>query len=173
VSDIITTSAGQRINQQSRVTLHFAVLLESGEEIDTTRRGRPATFEVGDGSLLVGFEEALFGMRAGDDAQILLEPAQAFGEHRRENVQLLPRERFAGVTLEPGLIVSFSAPDGELPGVVLRLFEQTVEVDFNHPLAGRRVIFDVSIVEVTAAGDPAGDVASDSVTESADPSPAD
>jgi FKBP-type peptidyl-prolyl cis-trans isomerase SlpA len=169
MSDIITTSAGQRINSQSRVTLHFAVLLESGEEVDTTRRGRPATFEFGDGSLLPGFEEALLGMRAGDDAQMLLEPAQAFGEHRHENVQVLPRERFAGVTLEPGLIVSFSAPDGELPGVILRLFEQTVEVDFNHPLAGRRVIFDVSIVEVASGADAGGD----SVTESADPSAAD
>ena len=73
MSDLISTSSGQRINRQSRVKLHFAVLLETGEEIDTTRRGRPATFDVGDGSLLAGFEEALFGMRAGDDAQILLE----------------------------------------------------------------------------------------------------
>ncbi len=163
MSDLITTSSGQRINRRSRVKLHFAVLLETGEEIDTTRRGRPATFDVGDGSLLPGFEDALFGMRAGDDAQILLEPDQAFGEHRRENVQVLGRERFAGVDLEPGLIVSFAAPDGELPGLVLRLFEQTVEVDFNHPLAGRRVVFDVSIVEVTSQDAPAGDSVEDPV----------
>ena len=140
------------IGDNSRVTLHFAVLLESGEEVDTTRRGRPATFEIGDGSLLPGFEDALRGMQAGDDAQIELEPGQAFGEHRRENVQLIARERFRDVDLEPGTIVSFAAPDGELPGVVRRLFDRTVEVDFNHPLAGRRIVFDVSILNVEDLG---------------------
>lgn len=140
------------IGDHSRVTLHFSVLLESGEEVDTTRRSRPATFEVGDGSLLPGFEAALRGMQAGDDAQIELEPEQAFGEHRRDNVQLIARERFRDVALEPGTIVSFAAPDGELPGVVRRLFERTVEVDFNHPLAGRRIVFDVSILNVEDLG---------------------
>ncbi len=140
------------IGDNSRVTLHFAVLLDSGEEVDTTRRGRPATFEFGDGSLLPGFEEALRGMQAGDDAQIELEPEQAFGEHRRDNVQLIARDRFRDVDLEPGTIVSFAAPDGELPGVVRRLFDRTVEVDFNHPLAGRRIVFDVSILNVEDLG---------------------
>lgn len=145
------------IAEGTRVTLHFAVLLESGEEIDTTRRGRPATFDMGDGSLLPGFEASLVGMRAGDDAQIELRPEQAFGEHRKENVQLLPRERFRDVELEPGVVVSFAAPDGELPGVVRRVFEETVEVDFNHPLAGRAIVFDVSILKVEEAGPSSGD----------------
>jgi FKBP-type peptidyl-prolyl cis-trans isomerase SlpA len=153
VSKLITRSADRRITENSRVTLHFAVLLESGEEVDTTRRGKPATFEMGDGKLLPGFESALLGMKAGDDAQIELEPEQAFGEHRRQNVQLIDRQRFAGQELEPGLMMAFSAPDGELPGVIRRVFERTVEVDFNHPLAGRRVVFDVSILEVEDARD--------------------
>jgi FKBP-type peptidyl-prolyl cis-trans isomerase SlpA len=68
-------------------------------------------------------------------------------------VQLLARDRFSELELEPGLMVSFAAPDGELPGVVTRLFEKTVEVDFNHPLAGRPIIFDVSILAVED-GDP-------------------
>ena len=153
MSRLIATSERPRIDARSRVRLHFAILLETGEEIDSTRRGRPATFVMGDGSLLPGFEAALVGLQAGDDLQIDLEPEQAFGLRRRENVQLLGRERFAGVELEPGLIVSFAAADGELPGVVRRLFERTVEVDFNHPLAGRRIVFDVSILAVEKAGD--------------------
>ena len=161
MSRLITSSAGRRISEHARVTLHFAVLLDSGEEVDTTRRGRPATFEMGDGSLLPGFEEALLGMQAGDDAQIELEPDQAFGAHRQENVQLMERSAFAGVDLEPGLMVSFAGPGGELPGVVRRLFERTVEVDFNHPLAGRRVIFDVSIIKVEDPLPPATSAPSD------------
>jgi FKBP-type peptidyl-prolyl cis-trans isomerase SlpA len=88
-------------------------------------------------------------MKAGDDAQILLEPEQAFGAHRPENVQLIERQRFENVDLEPGTIVSFAGPGGELPGVVTRIFEERVEVDFNHPLAGRRIMFDVSILNVS------------------------
>ncbi|MDZ7668118.1 MAG: peptidylprolyl isomerase [Gammaproteobacteria bacterium] len=150
----MSAAAARPIDERSRVTLHFAVLLDSGEEVDTTRRGKPATFEMGDGSLLPGFEAALLGMRPGDDAQIELEPEQAFGEHRRENVQLLDRARFRDVELEPGVVISFDAPDGALPGVVRRVFERTVEVDFNHPLAGRRIVFDVSIIKVLPAGPP-------------------
>jgi FKBP-type peptidyl-prolyl cis-trans isomerase SlpA len=136
------------IDTQSRVTMHFAVLLESGEEVDTTRRSRAATFEMGDGSVLPGFEAALLGMKAGDDAQILLEATEAFGDRNPVNVRLLDVNKFAGIELEPGLMVSFAAPDGELPGVVQRVFADTVEVDFNHPLAGRRIIFDVSVLKV-------------------------
>jgi len=140
------------IGDNSRVTLHFAVLLDTGEEGDTTRRGQPATFEMGDGNLLPGFEEALLGMRAGDDAQIELAPGQAFGEHRQENVQLMDRAGFPEDDLEPGAMMSFAGPGGELPGVVYRIFERTVEVDFNHPLAGRHILFDVSILKVEDLG---------------------
>ena len=151
MSELITSTTRQRIGPSSRVTLHFSVLLESGEEVDTTRRGRPASFVMGDGNLLPGFEAVLQGLSAGDDAQIELEAEQAFGERNPENVQVIASDRFRGMDLEPGLMVSFGAPDGELPGVVLRVFESAVEVDFNHPLAGRRIIFDVSILQVEAA----------------------
>jgi FKBP-type peptidyl-prolyl cis-trans isomerase SlpA len=145
---LIVTSSGRAIDDTCRVTLHFAVLLESGEEVDTTRRSQPATFVMGDGSLLPGFEQALVGMRAGDDAQIPLEPDEAFGEHQEGNVRRLPVDGFAGIDLEPGLLVSFRSPEGELPGLVKHVDGNMVEVDFNHPLAGRRIIFDVSILRV-------------------------
>lgn len=143
------------VAEGTRVTLHFALRLTSGEEVDSTRHGQPATFDVGDGSLLPGFEAALMGMQPGDEAEIELPAQQAFGEHRRENVHLIGRERFAEVELEPGVVVSFAAQEGELPGVVRRVFDDTVEVDFNHPLAGRPIVFDVSILQVEAAP-PAG-----------------
>jgi FKBP-type peptidyl-prolyl cis-trans isomerase SlpA len=149
MNNLISKGSERRISEDCSVRLHFSLHLESGEEIDTTRRGRPATFDYGDGQLMPGFEAVLLGMQAGDDAQLVLEPAQAFGEHRQENVQLLEKERFQDLDLEPGLMVSFAGPGGELPGVVARIFDKTVEVDFNHPLAGRKIVFDVSILEVS------------------------
>lgn len=151
MTDLINGPGERAIEMGDRVRLHFALYLESGEEIDTTRRSDPAMFIVGDGNLLPGFEAAILGMRAGDDAQILIEPEDAFGPHREENVQVLRRDRFAAdMPLEQGLMVSFSGPGGELPGVVREVMEEHVEVDFNHPLAGRRIVFDVSIIDVRA-----------------------
>jgi FKBP-type peptidyl-prolyl cis-trans isomerase SlpA len=124
-------------------------MLESGEEIDTTRRSRPATFTVGDGSLLPGFEQAMFGLAAGADEQLRIKAADGFGELREENLRFMPRGQFGpGVVPEPGLVVSFAGPGGELPGVVRSIEGDLVVVDFNHPLAGKNLIFDVSILKV-------------------------
>ena len=101
------------------------------------------------------------GLSAGDDAQLIVPAKQAFGERVEANVRLLAKTLFADVTseepLEPGLIVSFQAPDGELPGVVKAVYEDTVQVDFNHPLSGSDITFDVSILSVESP--PAKDAA--------------
>lgn len=150
--DLISGPGARTIATGDRVRLHFALFLESGEEVDTTRRGDPAMLTIGDGNLLPGFESVLIGLKAGDDTQVLLEPEDAFGPRRQENVQRFRKDRFgADLRLEPGLMVSFQGPGGELPGVVRRVMEDHVEVDFNHPLAGRRILFDVSIIDVRAA----------------------
>lgn len=138
------------IGPASEVTLHFSLILPSGEELDSTRSGKPATFTMGDGSLLPGFEACLLGKPAGYSEQVKLPASEAFGEHNPGNVQLLDKNRFNGLDepLEPGLMVSFQAPDGELPGVVQEVYERTVKVDFNHPLSGMDIVFDVAILRV-------------------------
>ena len=156
MSDLIASSdrGGLKIQMGSRISLHFALLMSSGEEIDTTRRGKPASLTLGDGNLLPGFEEALLGLSAGDDAQLVIPAEQAFGERVEANVRLLAKTLFAELNgeepLEPGLVVSFQAPDGELPGVVKAVYDDTVQVDFNHPLSGSDITFDVSILSVAA-----------------------
>lgn len=137
------------IGPGTRVTLHFSIHLESGEEIDTTRRSKPATFIVGDGNLPGGFERALYGLRAGDDERISIPPAQGFGLRRKENIRTLPRADFPNPSdLEPGMMIAFAAAGGEVPGVVRSVGPETVLVDFNHPLAGRDLVFDVTILKV-------------------------
>lgn len=137
----------------TRVTLHFALLSERGEEIDSTFQRKPATFEVGDGSLLPGFEEAMFGLTAGESATLEVPAERAFGQRNPENVQRMPRHVFApDMALEAGLVVSFAdAANAELPGVVTEFDDEEVVVDFNHPLAGQALRFDVSVIRVEAA----------------------
>ena len=133
------------------VTLHFSIHLETGEEVDTTRRGDPATFRVGDGNLPGGFERALFGLAAGDDERLWITPEEGFGLRKKENIRTIRRADFPNDSeLEAGMMMVFDAPGGELPGVVRTVGDRMVEVDFNHPLAGRRLAFDVTILRVEA-----------------------
>ncbi|MBP9956516.1 FKBP-type peptidyl-prolyl cis-trans isomerase [Geopseudomonas guangdongensis] len=139
----------QRIGPERQVTLHFAIKLESGEVVDSTEGKSPATFTVGDGNLLPGFEQSLYGLKAGDKRSIAIEPEHGFGQPNPQNVQVMPRGNFAGMELSEGLLIIFNdAANAELPGVVKQFDDAQVTIDFNHPLAGKRLTFEVEIVEV-------------------------
>lgn len=144
--------SGQVIGPGKRVTLHFSVALADGTVVDTTReRDTPAEFTVGDSSLLPGFEKAIFGLRAGDRRSVFIDAKRGFGEWNADNLQTFTRVQFSGMALEPGLMISFADKSGELPGVVKELTDETVTVDFNHPLAGRDLVFEVDIIRVIDA----------------------
>ncbi len=138
------------VAENTRVTLHFSLSLDDGRVIDSNFEKTPARFVFGDGSLLPAFEHALRGLRGGDAGTFTVGAADAFGLRREENLKRVPRARFADdIALAPGLVVSFAAAEGgELPGVIHRLMGDMVEVDFNHPLAGRDIVFAVKIVAV-------------------------
>ncbi len=139
----------QRIGPERQVTLHFAIKLESGEVVDSTEGKSPAIFTVGDGNLLPGFEQSLYGLKAGDKRSIAIEPEHGFGQPNPQNVQVMPRGNFAGMELSEGLLIIFNdAANAELPGVVKQFDDAQVTIDFNHPLAGKRLTFEVEIVEV-------------------------
>ena len=139
----------QRIGPDKEVTLHFALKLANGDVVDSTFDKQPATFKVGDGNLLPGFEVALYGFKAGDKRSLQIEPENAFGQPNPQNVQVMPRSQFADMELSEGLLVIFNdAANAELPGVVKAFDESQVTVDFNHPLAGKTLSFDVEIIEV-------------------------
>lgn len=142
----------EKIGPGKRVTLHFSIALADGTIVDTTReRNKPAEFTVGDGSLLEGFEKAIHGLRAGDRRSVFIDAKRGFGEPNPDNIQVFTRLTFKDMKLEPGLMVSFTDRGGELPGVVTALDDDTVTVDFNHPLAGRDLVFEVDIIRVMDA----------------------
>jgi FKBP-type peptidyl-prolyl cis-trans isomerase SlpA len=142
----------QRIGPDKEVTLHFALKLANGDVVDSTFDKQPATFKVGDGNLLPGFEVALYGFKAGDKRSLQIEPENAFGQPNPQNVQVMPRSQFADMELSEGLLVIFNdAANAELPGVVKAFDDSQVTIDFNHPLAGKTLSFDVEIIEVRQA----------------------
>ena len=149
-------SANDEIIQQgSGVSLHFALSLPDGDEIDSNFGGQAASFRVGDGNLLPGFEQALLGLKAGEEISVELPPEQAFGEINPDNRQSFTREQFQHILdddvlpAQQGSVVAFKDPAGhELPGVIERIGEQSVTVNFNHPLAGKAIVFRARILTV-------------------------
>ncbi len=138
------------ITEQSCITLHFALKTTDGDTIDSNFSGQPARFTMGDGNLLPGFEKLLLGLKPGQECSFRILPETGFGQTNPNNVQTLSRRQFdSNILLQPGLVVNFTdAAQGEVPGVVKAVTSDQVIVDFNHPLAGRELRFEVKIVQV-------------------------
>ncbi|UTW46479.1 FKBP-type peptidyl-prolyl cis-trans isomerase [bacterium SCSIO 12696] len=141
----------ESICEGAEVTLHFSLSLEDGQLVDSNFEGDPATFKVGDGNLLPGFEQSLIGLNVGARERFAVPPEQGFGQPNPNNIQQVSRSSFdKDAELETGLVMTFlDANKVEVPGVVAEFDDNTVTVDFNHPLAGRTILFDVHIVSVT------------------------
>ena len=139
------------IVENSEVILHFDLKLEDGSAADSTRvNDKPAKMVMGDGSLTPNFEKCLLGLSKGEKASFTLPANDAFGMPNPDNIYHVDRSKFdASMDLKEGMIMGFAQPDGsELPGIIRAVEGLSVTVDFNHPLAGQTVIFDVEIVDV-------------------------
>ena len=143
------------ISPESTVTLHLSLSLEDGTVAESTFEDEPLTFTMGDGTLEEGLELGLYGLKVGDTQRLILEPGQAFGLHDPAKLHQLSRSEFStDLELEPGVIIGFDTPTGEeLPGTIISLTDELVDIDFNHPLAGRVVVFEVEIITVVPVQD--------------------
>ena len=136
------------IDQGRKVTMHFAIKLTDGQIVDSNFESAPVEFEVGDGNIPEGFEAALTGLKVGDHIDLTIDPERGFGQHNPSNIQTMKRSDFKDMELEPGLVISFQEPGGELPGVIVEFDDERVEVDFNHPLAGKTILFEVQVLNI-------------------------
>ncbi|WP_337879049.1 FKBP-type peptidyl-prolyl cis-trans isomerase [Rheinheimera sp.] len=139
------------IGAGSTVIFHFDIKLADGSAAESTRvHNKPARLQMGDGSLSPAFEAQLMGMAKGDKRSFTLAPEDAYGMPNPDNIYYVDRSKFsADAPAQVGMIVGFAMPDGsELPGLIREVVGDSVTVDFNHPLAGQTLTFNVEIVEV-------------------------
>lgn len=144
MADEITIQPG------SEVSMFYSITLQDGTVADSNIDEQPLDFVMGDGTLIEGLELALYGLKQGDKQDINIEPRYAFGMPDDEAIQELPRSDFPGnIDLQAGQIMAFATPEGEdIPAAILEVGEETVKVDFNHPLAGHEIRFAVEVVGV-------------------------
>jgi FKBP-type peptidyl-prolyl cis-trans isomerase SlpA len=138
------------IERNSRVTLFYRLGLTDDQLLEENFDDEPMTVTLGKGEMAEGLELALIGLIEGDEQTIDIGPDLAFGFVDETLFRALPRAEFdPQLELEPGLIIEFANEDGNtLPGTIISIDEDQVQIDLNHPLAGQTVRYSVKIVAV-------------------------
>ena len=136
------------IEEGKKVKMKYT-LTESGKPLDSTANKPPLDFVFGEPGLLPALQKNVQGLKAGDHKKFTLTPAEGFGELNPKALVEVPRANFHEAKVEKGM--TFTAPGKNgmpLNGIVHEVRKDTVVIDFNHPLAGKTVTFDVEILEV-------------------------
>ena len=133
--------------------MHYRLTDAEGELLDSSEGAAPLNYLHGAGNIIPGLETALVGRVEGDELQVQVEPADAYGEVQAELVQVVDRAAFQGVeTVDVGMTFEAHDPSGASRRIVVTAVEgDQVTVDANHPLAGRQLNFDVQVVGVREA----------------------
>ena len=137
------------VGPDSLVTLHYRIGLTDGRPMVSTFEGTPATLQLGADEMLPQLEQRLVGLEAGTETSFDLAPEDAFGPHRAELIERVLKEHLPEAEVEIPSVMEFTAPDGSrYSGVVTAAEDDAVLIDFNHPLAGKHVRFDVRIIGI-------------------------
>lgn len=142
-----------KIGKDAVVSIDYRLHLGDGEVVDESEAGDPLVYLHGYEEIVPGLEKALEGKSAGDKVKAVVKPEDAYGEYDPEGLEEVPRTEFpAEMELEAGGVITGTDPDGdEVDFLVKEVKKDTVVVDFNHPMAGKTLHFDVTVREVRAA----------------------
>jgi FKBP-type peptidyl-prolyl cis-trans isomerase SlpA len=138
------------VRSDSYLTLHYRITTLDGDEFLSTFDMSPATLQMGGGQLAENLESVLIGLPAHERFVFELEPGQAFGEHNPRLVERIARSGLpADMELKENSVVEFTAPSGATFAGFLRELGATHALfDFNHPLAGKTIRFEVEIIGI-------------------------
>lgn len=134
------------------VLFHYRLSEQDGEQLEDSRSENPVASLLGHDNIIAGLETALLGKSAGDIFSVTVAPGQAYGEYRANAKQRVPiKHLLTKGKLRPSMVVSVQTEQGVRQMVVDKVGRFNVDVDTNHPLAGKTLIFDIEIIEVRAA----------------------
>jgi len=136
------------------VTLDYKLIVED-EMLESTEEGEPILFIQGIGQIIPGLENALYGMEVGDQKTVVIQPEDAYGEYDPESLQEAKKEEFSEeVPLDVGTFLDLEDDEGDvLSAQVIEAEEDTVTLDFNHPLAGKTLTFEITVADLRTASE--------------------
>lgn len=140
-----------RAKHGDTVKVHYTGRLEDGTIFDTSETREPLLFTIGQGSFVPGLDQAVVGMKPGETKKAVVSADEAYGPHQKEKVQAVNRNQFP-VHLNPEIGQQFQVLSGDEPDPVLvtvtHVTRSSVILDYNHPLAGQNLIFDIRLLEI-------------------------
>jgi len=127
--------------------IEYTVKNSKGEVVDSNAGQAPLEFIAGQGQIIPGLEKEVEGMEVGEEKTVTVKAEEAYGERNEEWVETLPKEQFEGIDLQKGMTLYGQTPDGQTVAVTVKDFnDKEVVIDYNHPLAGEDLEFDVKVV---------------------------
>lgn len=143
------------IAQNKVVSFHYTVSDAATKEVlDSSKNSDPLTYLHGARNIIPGLENALEGKTVGDELEVTIAPADAYGERSEDRVQQVPIQAFEGVEkIEPGVLVAAETDQGSIEMVITEVNGDQVTVDANHPLAGKSLTFEVTVESVRDASE--------------------
>ncbi len=135
------------------VSINYTLKDEDGNVIQATDKENPFSFISGQGQILPKLEEQLDGMLIGSKKEVTLSAEEAYGNYQEEAIQNVKRTDFPeGTDLQKGMGFVANTPDGrQMPFTISEIKEDDITIDFNHPLAGKALTFDVELLNVREA----------------------
>ncbi len=138
--------ADEVVKKGDKIKVVYTGYLEDGSVFDSNQGKEPLEFEVGSGFVIKGFDDAVIGMKAGEKKSVNIPSEQAYGERHDEMVVKIPRAQFQGMEeIKEGMTVS---TDNGMRAIVVAADEKDVTLDFNFPLAGKNLRFDIEVAAV-------------------------
>ena len=138
-----------RIQEDKMVCLEYTISLPDGSTVDSAETSGTWTYVHGQTRMPTGLTKGIEGLRVGDEVRLELAPEDAFGVLNPEAFQDFPKDRFPTAVLHIGFEGEFPGPEGSvIPYRIHAINEDTVTLDFNHPLAGQDVVFDVTVIHI-------------------------
>lgn len=134
------------------VSFHYTLKSAEGEQMESSREKDPMTYLHGTNNIITGLEKAMEGHAIKDEFSVTVEPEEAYGVRNENNVQRVPLKRLKGVgKVSVGQILTLQTDKGQVQVTVLKVGRFNVDVDGNHPLAGKALTFDVEITDIREA----------------------
>jgi FKBP-type peptidyl-prolyl cis-trans isomerase SlyD len=140
-----------KIEKDRVVRFHYAVAEQGAEAVESSEGRDPLSILAGHGNIIPGLEKAMEGREAGDKFGVDVPAADAYGEKREGLSQRVPKKHFGNQRLEPGMQVVLNTNFGQRAVTIEKVGMSVVDVDLNHPMAGKDLHFDIEIVEVREA----------------------
>jgi FKBP-type peptidyl-prolyl cis-trans isomerase 2 len=136
-----------KVESGNTVKVHYTGKFEDGSVFDSSISNEPISFQIGSKQVIPGFENALLGMTVGESKTVTLTPEEGYGTTRQEMIQEVQRAFVPGDVTEGAQLTS-TTDQGVYNAIVLEVKDETVLLDFNHPLAGKSLVFELELVEI-------------------------